>query len=94
MGDHLGFPTSSLHLRHGRRNHINYLANLMVDEGRVTGGEFSPIICEFIDVFSEDFPGLPPICDIEVTIYLVPSTSPTSIPRYRMAPAELKELNT
>ena len=61
VGDHLSFPTSSLHLLHGSRGHDNYLANLLVDEGRVTHGEFPPVVCEFVVVFSEDLPGLPPI---------------------------------
>ena len=78
----------------GRRSHGEFLANLLVDEGRVTRGEFSPVVCDFIDVFPEDLPGLPPIREIEFTIDLVPGTSPISIPPYRMAPAELKELKT
>ena len=84
----------SLHLLHGRRSHGDYLANVLVDEGRVTHGEFPPAVCEFIDVFSEDLPGLPPIHEIEFIIDLVSVTSPISIPLYRMAPVELKELKS
>ena len=79
---------------HGRRGHGDYLANLLVDEGRVTRGEFPPVVCEFIDVFPEDLPGLLPIREIEFTIDLIPGTSPISIPPYRMAPTELKELKS
>ena len=38
-------------------------------------------------------PGLPPDREIEFVINVVPSTNPSSMPPYRMAPAELKELN-
>ncbi|XP_057416627.1 uncharacterized protein LOC130711144 [Lotus japonicus] len=50
------------------------------------------IVCEFPDVFPEELPGLPPDREIEFSIDLVPGTQPISIPPYRMAPAELKEL--
>ena len=38
-------------------------------------------------------PGLPPDREIEFCIDVVPGTDPISMPPYRMAPAELKELN-
>ena len=37
-------------------------------------------------------PGLPPDRELEFAIYLLPSTTPISIPPYRMSPTELKEL--
>ena len=79
---------------HGKRSHNDYLTKLLADEGRVTRGEFPPIVCKFVDAFPEDLPGLPPIREIEFTIDLVPGTSPISIPPYRMAPVELKELKS
>ncbi|XP_073219759.1 uncharacterized protein [Cicer arietinum] len=51
-----------------------------------------PIAHEFPDVFPEELPGLPPDREIELSRDLVPNTHPISIPPYRMAPAELKEL--
>ena len=50
------------------------------------------IINEFSDVFLDDLPGIPPDREIEFGIDLLPDTQPISIPPYRMAPAELKEL--
>ena len=52
-----------------------------------------PVVCEFPDVFPEELPGLPPEREIELCIYVIPDTDPISMPPYRMAPAELKELN-
>ena len=51
-----------------------------------------PVVNEFVDVFFEDLPGLPPDREIEFEIELAPGTEPISIASYRMAPAELKEL--
>lgn len=50
------------------------------------------IVNEFSDVFLDDLPGIPPDREIEFGIDLLPDTHPISIPPYRMAPAELKEL--
>ena len=51
-----------------------------------------PVACEFPDVFPDELPGLPPHREIEFCIYVVSDTAPISMPPYRMAPAELKEL--
>jgi len=45
-----------------------------------------------MDVFPTDLLGVPPERDIDFVIDLEPGTKPISIPPYRMAPAELKEL--
>ena len=50
------------------------------------------VVNEFIDVFPEELPGLPPEREVEFGIDLIPGTQPISIPPYRMAPAELREL--
>ena len=47
-----------------------------------------PVACEFPD----ELPGLPPHREIEFCIDVVSDTAPISMPPYRMAPAELKEL--
>jgi len=69
-----------------------YLAYI-VDVGKeVPQLDQVPIVKEFIDVFSNDLPGLPPYKEIEFCIDLVPGTEPISMAPYRMAPAELREL--
>ncbi|WMV29489.1 hypothetical protein MTR67_022874 [Solanum verrucosum] len=54
--------------------------------------ELIPIVNEFPEVFPNDLPGISPKREIDVGIDLLPDTQPISIPPYRMAPAELKEL--
>ncbi|XP_070026438.1 uncharacterized protein [Nicotiana sylvestris] len=51
-----------------------------------------PVVREFADVFPSNLPGTPPDRNIDFCIDLAPSTQPISIPPYRMAPKELKEL--
>ena len=51
-----------------------------------------PTTGDYLDVFSEEFPGLPPQREIEFVINVVLGATPTSITPYRMAPMELKEL--
>ena len=53
-----------------------------------------PVVREFIDIFLEELPGLPPSREISFKIELLPGTGPISKAPYRMAPAELKELQT
>jgi hypothetical protein len=53
-----------------------------------------PVVCEFLDVFSEDLPGLPPERDVEFVIELKPDTAPISRRSYRMPLNELVELKT
>jgi hypothetical protein len=51
-----------------------------------------PIICEYLDIFPDDLPGMPPDRDIEFVIELQPGTAPISRSPYRMPPNELAEL--
>jgi hypothetical protein len=49
-------------------------------------------VCEFLDVFLDELPVLPPDRDVEFSIELVPGTAPISKSPYRMPPNELVEL--
>jgi hypothetical protein len=51
-----------------------------------------PVVCEYVDVFPDELPGMPPDQDIEFAIELQPGTTPISKRPYRMPPAELTEL--
>jgi hypothetical protein len=53
-----------------------------------------PVVYEFLDVFPEDLPGLPPDWDMEFVIELKPGTTPISRRSYRMPTNELAELKT
>ncbi|XP_070032156.1 uncharacterized protein [Nicotiana tomentosiformis] len=85
---------------------ISYLkATKMINKGciyhlvRVTDSdveaptiECMPVVNEFPDVFLDELPGIPPDREIDFGIDVMPCTHPISIPPYKMAPEELKEL--
>jgi hypothetical protein len=50
------------------------------------------VVDEFLDVFPNDLPGLPPDRDIEFIIELLPGTAPIAKRPYRMGINELEEL--
>ncbi|KAJ8617823.1 hypothetical protein MRB53_014009 [Persea americana] len=64
----------------------------IMEDKRSQGAEEIPIVREFLDVFPEEIPGLPPIREVEFTIELLPETAPISIAPYKMGPVELGEL--
>ena len=51
-----------------------------------------PVVCEFLDVFLDELPRLPPNRDVEFKIELLSGTTPISRRLYRMPPNELAEL--
>ena len=50
------------------------------------------VVCEFLDVFPKDLPGLPPDREVEFSIELEPSTAPISRRPYHMSPKELAKM--
>jgi hypothetical protein len=50
------------------------------------------IVCEYLDIFLEELPGMPPDRDIEFSIELLPGTTPISERAYRMDVKDLIEL--
>nr|GFA46855.1 putative reverse transcriptase domain-containing protein [Tanacetum cinerariifolium] len=64
------------------------------DKSREKRLEDVPIVREFLEVFPEDLPGLPPARQVEFQIDLVPGAAPVARAPYRLAPAEMQELST
>ena len=75
-----------------QRGCLAYLAHIRDTSIETPMLESIPVVSEFSEVFPTDLPGLPPDRDIDFCIDVEPGTRPISIPPYRMAPAELKEL--
>ncbi|KAD2394125.1 hypothetical protein E3N88_41102 [Mikania micrantha] len=69
-----------------------FLASVKVDSENELSISDHPVVCEFLDVFPEKLPGVPPDREVEFTIDLIPGVEPISKAPYRMAPMELKEL--
>ena len=69
-----------------------WLASLTLeDEGR-PNLDLPQVVCEFVDVFPDELPGLPPQRVVDFGIELHPGTSPISMTPHRMAQVELQEL--
>ncbi|KAL5560127.1 hypothetical protein UlMin_036338 [Ulmus minor] len=67
---------------------MGYLVNMLDTTMKLTTQpEDVPIVKEFLDVFPEDLPGIPPDREIEFKIDLLPGTAPISKAPYRTAPA-------
>ncbi|GJS05285.1 putative reverse transcriptase domain-containing protein [Tanacetum coccineum] len=52
-----------------------------------------PIMRDFLEVFLEDLPGLPPTRQVEFQIDLVHGVAPVARAPYRLSPSEMKELS-
>ena len=50
------------------------------------------VVKDSLDVFPEELPGIPPEIEVDLSIEILPGTSPTSKAPYTMAPTKLKEL--
>ncbi|GJU43421.1 putative reverse transcriptase domain-containing protein, partial [Tanacetum coccineum] len=53
-----------------------------------------PTVQDFLEVFPEDLPGLPPTRQVEFQIDLVPGAAPVARAPYRLASLEMEELST
>ncbi|WMV30282.1 hypothetical protein MTR67_023667 [Solanum verrucosum] len=69
-----------------------FLTHLSDDTSKVPSIEFVSIVRKFVNVFPADLFGTPPNMDIDFCIDLELGTHPISIPPYRMASTELREL--
>ena len=76
-------------LQKGCKGYLAHVVDTRSSEARL---EDVPVVRDFLDVFPDDLLGLPPEREIDFPIDLVPGTTPISLPPYRMAPTELKEL--
>nr|GEU51732.1 putative reverse transcriptase domain-containing protein [Tanacetum cinerariifolium] len=69
---------------------INGETLIIRDEKRL---EDIPVVKEFLDIFPEDLPGLPPVLQVEFQIDLIPGATPVARTPYRLAPSEMQELS-
>ncbi|GJX46676.1 putative reverse transcriptase domain-containing protein [Tanacetum coccineum] len=58
------------------------------DEKRL---EDTPVVREFPEIFPEDLPGLPPVCQVEFQIDLIPGAAPVARAPSKLAPSEIHE---
>ena len=75
-----------------RKGCQGYLAYVVETGKEGTLVDEIPVVREFPYVFPDDIARLPTDREVKFTIDLIPRTEPISIPPYKMAPAELREL--
>jgi hypothetical protein len=84
---------SSLQLQKSMCKGCKLYAILALNEKRLTKGlEHLPVVREFVDVFPEELPGMPPEREFEFTIDLNLGTELIARTPYRMSTPELQEL--
>ena len=69
-----------------------WLASLTLEDEERPNLDLPRVVCEYVDVFPDELPGLPPQRVVDFGIKLHPGTSPISMTLHRMAPVELQEL--
>ena len=69
-----------------------WLASLTLENKERPDLDLPRVVCEYVDVFPDELPGLPPQRVIDFGIELHPGTSPISMTPHRMTPIELQEL--
>ena len=75
-----------------RKEYEAFLALILESKRSQVDVEKIPIVREFPDVFPEELPGIPLEREVDLSIEIMPRTTPVSRAPYRMALAELKEL--
>ena len=69
-----------------------WLASLTLEDEERPDLYLPRVVCEYVDVFPDKLPGLPPRRVVDFGIELHPGTSTISMTLHRMAPIELQEL--
>ena len=70
----------------------SWLASLTLEDEVRPDLDLPRVVCEYVDVFPDELPGLPPHRDVNFGIELHPGISPISMTPHRMASVELQEL--
>ena len=66
-----------------------WLASLTLEDEERLDLDLPRVVCEYVDVFPDELPGLPPQRVVDFGIELHPGTLPISMTPHRMAPIEL-----
>ena len=69
-----------------------WLASLTLEDKEGQDLGLPQVVCNYVDVFPDELPGLPSQRVVDFGIELRPGISPISMTPYRMAPIELREL--
>ncbi|GKE66749.1 hypothetical protein Tco_1520910 [Tanacetum coccineum] len=79
--------------RYISRGYQVFIAQVMEKKSDEKRLEDIPVVREFLEIFPEDIPGLPPVCQVEFLINLISRAAPVAREPYRLAPSEMQELS-
>ena len=77
-----------------RKGYETFLALIINSKRGQVDVKKIPVVREFSDVFPKELLGIPLERKVDLSIEIVPRTTPMSRAPYRMAPTELKELKS
>ncbi|XP_022036782.1 uncharacterized protein LOC110939531 [Helianthus annuus] len=77
------------YVRNGSKAFLAYVVDTKQNTPKIEEVE---VVNEFLDVFPEDLPGLPPEREVDFKIELYPDAKPVAKAPYRLAPTEMREL--
>ena len=69
-----------------------WLTSLALEDEERPDLDLPRVVCEYVDAFPDELPGLPPRRVVDFGIELHPGTLPISMTLHMMAPVELQEL--
>ncbi|GJW03850.1 putative reverse transcriptase domain-containing protein [Tanacetum coccineum] len=75
------------------RGYHLFLAHVTEKKSKEKYMEDVPIIRDFLEMFPDDLPGLPPPRQVEFRIDLVPGATPIARAPYRLTPSKMRELS-
>ena len=70
-----------------RKGYEAFLALILDSKRGQVDVEKIPVVREFLDLFPEELPGIPFEREVDLSIEIVPGTTPVSRAPYRMAPS-------
>ncbi|GKB12963.1 hypothetical protein Tco_0846886 [Tanacetum coccineum] len=79
--------------RYISRGYQVFIAQVIDKKSEEKRLEDIPVVREFLEVFPKDLPGLPPICQVEFQIDLIPKAAPVAQAPYRLALSKMQELS-
>ncbi|KAI3828279.1 hypothetical protein L1987_02377 [Smallanthus sonchifolius] len=77
-----------------RKGYCSFLAHVVEKKPEERRLEDIPIVRDYLEVFPEDLPRLPPPRQVEFRIDLLPGAAPVARSLYRLAPSEMQELSS
>ena len=88
QGDKHDILPQTVYESRGQGQLAGWLASLNLEDEERLDLDLPRVVCDYVDVFPDELPGLPPQRVVDFGIELHPGTSPISMTPHRMAPVD------